>query len=147
MADTTFLKTVVEPHVRSVLQQEFGVSFEAQEVALSTGATQEFNAVSGDRSIVAAIKSASGRTAGGKIPSGKIKTAEAELYYLSLAQARTRLLVLTNPEFYEIMSKRLEGRLAPGISLRLVELPQEMQAKVSALQKVASKEVSPSSPR
>lgn len=143
MADTSLLKTIVEPHVRAELTSEFGVSFAANTVILTTGGTHEFDAVSTDGRIVASIKSASGKTSGGKVPSGKIKDVEAELYYLSLVSAQNRLLVLTTPEFYDIMSRRLAGRLLREIELRLISLPHELQEQVNLVQKRASAEVSP----
>lgn len=143
MADTTLMKKVVEPHIRGVLAREFGMPFNSEILTLTTGGTHEFDAVSRDGNTVAAIKSASGRTVRGKGPSGKIKSAEAELYYLTLVSAPRRLLVLTDPEFHEIMCARLEGRLAPGISVRLIELPPHIQSQVRRLQKEASDEVSP----
>ena len=111
-------------------------------LTLTTGGTHEFDAVSDDQKIVASIKSAGGKTARGKRPSGKISDSEAELYYLTLVQSEIRFLVLTTPEFYDIMAKRLEGRLASGIELTLIELPEEMQAQIAQVQNSASAEVS-----
>lgn len=146
MANTSYLRRDVEAYVRQKLAEEFRVNFEAREIPLSTGGTHEFDAVSEDHRIVAAIKASGGRTASGRIPSGKIKSAEAELYYLSLAPAEKRLLVFTSPEFYKIMAKRLEGRLAPDIELKLVRLPAEIEEEVRRIQAAASMEVSPSAP-
>ena len=143
MADTTYLRQVVERTVRDALAKEFGARFEARALALTTGGTHEFDAVSEDGVVVASIKSASGKTAGGKNPSGKIKDSIAELYFLSLATAPIRVLVLTSPDFYAIMSGVLLGRLAPGLSLKLVPLPRHIQEQVEHVQKVASEEVSP----
>jgi hypothetical protein len=142
MADTTYLKRVVECFVRDALTREFGTRFESRFLPLSTGGTHEFDAVSEDGRIVASIKSASGKTAGGKNPSGKIKDSIAELYFLSLATAPIRMLVLTSPEFHAIMSGVLAGRLAAGLSLKLVPLPQDIQERVEHVQKAASQEVS-----
>jgi len=146
MANTTYLKTTVEPFVRSALRAEFGVEFRSRVVTLLTGGSHEFDAVSDDGQVVAAIKSASGKTSGGKNPSGKIKDAEAELYYLTLVNARTRILVLTNQEFYGILQARLRGRLAAGLSLKLVGLPPEMTEEVRRIQREASAEVSKNTP-
>lgn len=144
MADTTFLKKVVEPHARKKLADEYGASFDSQLLELSTGGKHEFDAVSSDGRIVAAIKSSSGKTARGNVPAAKIKNSEAELYYLTLVSAPTKLLVLTDPEFHQIMTARLVGRLAPGIAVKLIELPPHIQSQVQRLQKIASDEVSPS---
>ena len=142
MADTTYLKRVVEPFVREALAKEYGQRFVSRVLRLSSGGTHEFDAVSNDGRIVASIKSASGNTARGRIPSGKIKDSIAELYFLCLVSAPMRVLVLTSPEFYKILSRKLVGRLADGLSLRLVSLPQEIQDQVERIQRVASEEVS-----
>lgn len=117
--------------------------FESRVLTLVTGGTHEFDAVSADGTVVASIKSASGKTSSGQLPAGKIRAAEAELYYLTLIDAPTRLLVLTNKEFYEIMRKRLEGRLAHGIDLKFVPLPKDVQEHVAETQALASREVQP----
>ena len=142
MADTTYIKRMVEPYVRVELGREFGINFSSQELTLTTGGTHEFDAVSDDREVVASIKSAGGKTARGKRPSGKIRNSEAEWYYLTLVQSETKLLIFTTPEFYDIMSKRLEGRLASDITLKLIELPEEIQRQITQIQTKASVEVS-----
>lgn len=144
MANTIGLRRDVEDYVRRKLSQEFGVSFEPRIVKLPTGGTHEFDAVSENQRIIAAIKASGGRTATGHVPAGKIKSAEAELCYLSLVQAEKKLLVFTSREFYEIMDKRLKGRLAPGIELKLIRLSPELEQLVASIQTKASKEVSPS---
>lgn len=143
MADTTYLKHAVETFVRGRLAEEYGSPFASRVLTLVTGGTHEFDAVSDDGRVVAAIKSASGRTSGSRVPSGKIKDAEAELYYLSLVSAPVRLLVLTNSEFHGILTRRLSGRLAPGISLKLIPLPVQIQQEVTRVQTSASREVVP----
>ena len=75
-----YLRQVVEEHVREHLAAEFGQTFSARYLALTPGGRHEFDAVSADGLIVASIKSASGLTAGGRIPSGKIRDSLAELY-------------------------------------------------------------------
>ena len=133
--------------MRAQLSQKFGVPFRPLALKLSTGGMHEFDAVSEDRRIVASIKTAGGRTASGRFPVGKIKSTEAELYYLALVPAEVRLLVLTSREFYAMMKRRLEGRLAPGISLELVLLPSEMEEEVRRIRRVASREVAPTRTR
>lgn len=143
MADTSFLKNEVETYVRSVLSAEYHVGFSSRVLTLTTGGTHEFDAVSADGRYVASIKSASGKTSGGNVPSGKVKDLEAELYYLTLVGVPHRLLVVTNPEFFKITSRRLIGRLAPGITLKLIELPEPLGNAAHAVQVTASREVSP----
>jgi hypothetical protein len=142
VADTTFLKGAVERYVRERLATEYGPAFSAEVLPLVSGGTHEFDAVSADLRVVASIKSASGKTAGGRVPAGKINASIAELYFLSLVRAPVRLLVLTNPEFHKILRDKLKGRLAKGLGLKLIELPPEMSAKVRQVRGTASKEVS-----
>lgn len=100
-----YLRRVVEGYVREQLRREFEQPFAAASLALAPGGRHEFDAVSQDGRVVASIKSASGLTAGGRIPAGKIKDSVAELYYLSLVSAPVRRLVLTTPAFFEIFEK------------------------------------------
>jgi hypothetical protein len=90
VADTSYLRREVENYVRAQLAEEFGQHFTAEFLSLAPGGRHEFDAVAADRSVVASVKSASGLTAGGRVPSGKIKDCVAELYYLSLVEAPTR---------------------------------------------------------
>ncbi len=85
----------MEPVIRARLEEEFGQPFASQLLALPGGAVREFDAVSHDLTVVASIKTSSGLTSGGNIPSGKINGCIADLYYLSLLDAPVRRLVLT----------------------------------------------------
>ena len=142
MANTTYLKGEVEAYVRQQLAAEYGIAFSAELLALPMGGHHEFDAVSADLSIVASIKSASGKTAGGRIPNGKIKDSIAELYFLSQVPARQRLLVLTNPEFFRIFQATMKGKLTHGIIVKHVELSPGLAEKVRLVQERASKEIS-----
>ena len=147
MADTTYLKKVVEPYVRDQLNKEFNVPFESKVLNLTTGGKHEFDAVSDDKNIVAAIKSAGGMTITNKKPSGKIKDSLSELYFLTLVQASKKMLILTSEEFHGILSNFLKGRLALGLELKLMQLPMEIQHQVEKIRQKASSEVSKSSKR
>lgn len=141
MADTTYLKNAVEAFVREQLASRYGVPFQSRVLTLVTGGTHEFDAVSADGRVVAAIKAHSGKTARGHHPAAKVRDAEAELYHLTLVAAPIRLLVLTNREFFGIMEQRLTGRLAPGIALEHIRLPDDIQQEVARVQAAASQEV------
>lgn len=143
MADTSYLRLVVEAYVRDRLAEEFGQPFVAAFLPLTPGGRHEFDAVSADRAVVTSVKSASGLTATGKVPSGKIKDCIAELYYLSLVEAPTRRLVLTTPAFFRIFSRATQGAVASGIEVACIPLPADMQQKVDQVVQAASREVSP----
>jgi hypothetical protein len=143
MANTRYLTTIVEDCVRRTLGGRHGLVFEKRRLPLVTGGLHEFDAVAVDGSVVASIKTASGMTAGGKVPSGKIKDSIAELYFLSLVEAPVRLLILTTPAFHSILVRHLEGKVAPGIEILCEVLPPEVQAEVDYVQRTASAEVFP----
>ena len=82
-------------------------------------------------------------TAGGKNPSGKIKDCIAELYFLSLVDVPTRILVLTTPEFHQLFVKQMAGAVADGLTIECCPLPVDLQKKVNEVVKLASAEVSP----
>jgi hypothetical protein len=104
--------------------------------------THEFDAVSTDGRIVAGIKSSSGKTSGGNFPSGKVASAYQELFFLSLADAENRILVLTNPDFYEIMRNHTDGCLSGGLKLLLIPLAPDLLERANAAQQEASQEMS-----
>ena len=111
MANTQFIKTDVEPWVRGELERRFIKPFKALPLNLTTGGKHEFDAVSADGTVIVSIKSASGLTAGGNLPQGKFNNAIAEVYFLSLVEAPTRILLVTNRQFYDLLEKRLKGLL------------------------------------
>ena len=143
MANTRLLTTEVEDYVRAALQKKHGLKFSKQRLHLLTGGVHEFDAVSSDHSIVTSIKSASGFTSGGNLPSGKINSAIAELYFLTLVEAPIRKLILTTEEFHQILSRHLTGKIVNGIELIHIPLPPELQARVTEVQRIAGQEVSP----
>ncbi len=134
MADTSPLKTKVEPFVREWLGSRFGKPFHSEFLILSgvkdRAAKHEFDGVSEDRKIVCGIKTASWKTSGNKRGSGKIQGAYAELYFLDHVEAEQKYLVLTDSEFYENLSKDSRGKLAPNIGLLYCELPEDLKREV-----------------
>jgi len=143
MANTSYLRREVERYVRQQLELEFGQPFLSQILPLTAGGRHEFDAASADRTVIASVKSSSGLTAGGNIPSGKINDCLAELYYLSLAQAPIRRLVLTTLTFFEMFQKRTVGAVVPGVQIVCIALPAGIQAKVDEVVREASREVTP----
>lgn len=141
MANTAILRYKVEPVIRAGLEEEFLQPFTSQVLTLPGGAVREFDAVSDDGTVVVSIKTSSGLTCGGNIPSGKINGCIADLYYLSLVDAPVRRLVLTNPEFHEIFTKRIAGALPEGVEVKLLPRPPELQAEVDGVIREASDEI------
>lgn len=147
MADTTYIKRVVEPWVRdNWLKERYGQTFQSQMTPLTgIGGTDpgqhEFDAVSEDGSIIAAIKGHSFKTAGGNLPSAKFASLYQELYFLSLIKAKKRLLTFTNQEMYDDFVKRSKGKVADGIELIYCQLPEPMRRRVATIGRKASDEM------
>jgi hypothetical protein len=144
MADTTALRTQIEPHVQAWLQKQFGVRFTRRTVPLTghgTAGQHQFAAVSDDGRIVASVKSLSGRTTGENLPSAKIDSSYAEIYYLSLVQSEKKLLVLTDLEFYRLFSKQSEGMVVRSVDILHCPLPLELERVKEAVRVAASAEI------
>ncbi len=141
MASTRYLTTVVEEWVRNQLGERFGQPFRKGKLQLVTGREFEFDAVSADGEIVASIKTSSGTTSGGNFPNGKVNSCIADLWYLCLVNVPMRLLLLTNPIFYELFTSRMRGAIPSDIEILALPLPPDMQAEVDRVVRSASAEM------
>ncbi len=140
MANTSALQEAIQ-WVRGELGRRHERSFDKREVQLRTGARRSFNAVSADGRFVCTVMNSSGLTSGGKKPVGKIRGAIAEVYYLSLADAPDRLLIATDPDFFAMLQRELDGALVDGVGLLHLPLPAALAAKVSDVTAAASSEM------
>ena len=140
MANTAALQDAIE-WVRGELAREYSVPFGKSTVRLRTGGKRSFNAVSSDGRIIATVLNSSGATSGGKKPSGKIRYAIAELYFLSLADAPQRLLVATNAEFLKYLENETADALVEGVRLAHIPLPADLAARVAEVTTAASREM------
>ena len=144
MADTTAFKKQIEPHVQSWLREKFGVRFRRQTIPLTghgAAGQHQFAAVSEDGKIVASVKNLSGLTTGANLPSAKIDSCYAEIYYLSLAQSEKKLLVLTDLEFYRLFCKQSVGMVVKGIDILHCPLPPQLEKVKKAVHVAASAEI------
>ena len=147
MAKTTELREV-EVFVRKELEKTYPEhTFTEKALSLrkkrdGTPAIHKFDAVSENNAIVASIKSHSWLTSGGKSPGGKIGQIYQSLYFLSLVDAKTKLLILTDREAYEGFLAVSNGKVAEGVEIKLCPLPLELQLLVTKVQQKASQEMS-----
>jgi hypothetical protein len=142
MANTRLLKTQVEPFVREWLSEQFRQKFTSNFLPLTgCSGSHEFDAVSVDKRIVCGIKSSSGVTSGGKNPSGKIAGACEEIYFLASVDADQRFLILTDQEFYQVLSEKMRDKLTHGIALKYCQLNEELSQLVKKIQSGASSEI------
>jgi hypothetical protein len=147
MAKTTELREV-ELFIRKELAKDYpGHTFTEKALPLRkkrdhTYAVHRFDAVSEDNTIVASIKSHSWLTSGGKSPAGKIGQIYQSLYLLSLIDAKTKLLILTDREAYEGFLIVSDGKVAEDIRIKLCQLSPELELDVRKVHQRASQEMS-----
>jgi len=145
MADTR-VQLEVEDYVRREwMLAQYGQPFSRERVRLSPGGVFDFDAVTADHSIVAAISTSGARTATGKNAVGKFLKVRSDIYFLLLAEASRRILVLTERDMHEKCQREKEsGRIPECIEFALAEIPQELRERLQAARRKASNEVSPS---
>ncbi len=142
MANTNLLKTHVEPFVRDWLSAQYSQRFTRESLQLSDcGGFHEFAAVSVDKKIICGIKSSSGPTRGGKNPAGKIAAACKELYFLAGVDADQRFLVLTDEEFYKLLSRKMQDKLSRNIKLLYCPLTKGLTRVVKSVHDEARDEM------
>lgn len=145
MANTQVLKGAVEGFVRGALESEFGMPFEKKRLTLvrveGPASDHEFDAVAKDGSVVAGIISSAARTSGGKRNTGAVHHATGELYYLILTDAHRRILICTDASFRDLMKSVTRGRLASGLEIRHVSLPDDLERNAQASRTASSLEM------
>jgi hypothetical protein len=148
MADTRSQLEAESWVVNTFLPKWFpGHVFDGAKARLTWGGEFNFDAVSGDASIVCLISTSAARTAGGNLATAKIQKIKCDtLYLLHAVGASIRALVCTEPSMVAHFRKETaNGRFPPEsvISMIAAELPHDLQAKVVLARKTASDETSP----
>ena len=143
---STAIQSEVERWIREEwLRRRFGRSFTKKKVRLKSGGEFEFDAVSDDDKVVANISTSSLRTASGNRGSGKIDKVRSDIYFLLLAgAAEKRVMLLTESDMHEAWLKQIDrGRVPDSVQIRCVEIPNPLREKLRCAQKKASDEVTP----
>ena len=144
MADTRVQLEVEDWVRREWMAQRFGQQFFRERVKLSPGGVCDFDAVSADRKIVAAISTSGALTAGGKQGVGKMLKIRSDMYFLLLAAADRRLVVLTESDMHERCVKEATiGRVPSSIEFVCAKIPVELEARLRVSRGAASDEVFP----
>ena len=145
MADTRVQLEVEDWVRRKWMPSQFGQRFGRERVPLTSGGVFDFDAVSEDDTIVATISTSGARTASGKLGVGKLLKIRSDMYFLMLAKAQRRIVVLTELDMYErLMEERRSGRVPPEIEFVRLSLPDDLAVKLKEARMIASREVSPS---
>jgi hypothetical protein len=144
MADTRVQLEVEDWVRREWMPQKFGQQFSRDRVRLSPGGVCDFDAVSADRRIVASISTSGAMTAGGKHAVGKMLKIRSDMYFLLLAEADRRIVVLTEKDMHDRCIKDAQGgRVPSSIEFVRAEIPLELEARLRASRSTASDEVLP----
>ncbi len=144
MADTS-VQRMVEAWVRGEwMPRQYGQDFTREQVSLRPGGHFSFAAVSADGGIVAAISTSRSRTAGGKPAVGNMNKIRSDILFLLLTDAREKVVIFTEYDMYERWLKEVEnGRVPSSIEFSHAEIPQELNMKLQASRRTASREVTP----
>lgn len=143
MADTSGIKTFIEPYIREEwFPARFpGRTFGEQAVPLPSGGTYLFDAVSDDGSIVGLILCNRPKTRTGRENTSFVRKAEHDVQFLKLLPANThRLLIFTDAESRELIRRRTQRLGNTGIQVLVCKLPPKYEDVLNQILNAASHE-------
>ena len=142
MADTTKIKTIIEPHARNWLSDQFpGHVFEEKPVQLASGGRHKFDAVTEDGSIVAAILCNKARTRTNRENTGGVRKALTDLSYLQALPAGVqKVMVFTDDSFCNLIHRRASGLLMEPVQMLICTLPPHLETLLGEILYEASHE-------
>ena len=140
--EDTRVQLEVEDWVRQQwMPQYFGMNFYRERLKIRSGGVFDFDAVSGDKSIVATISTSGAKTSGGKHAVGKILKIRSDMVFLTMVEAKHRLVVLTELDMYEqCLREAAGGRVPPEIEFAFAAVHEELNARLVAARQKASVE-------
>lgn len=142
MADTRVQLEVEDWIRREWIVKQFGQKFHRDRVKLSPGGVFDFDAVSADGKIIATISTSGSVTATGNYAVGKMLKIRSDMYFLLLANAERRVVVLTEQDMHDQCEKeKAAGRVPSSIEFVHAPLPSNLQVKLQASRKKASTEM------
>lgn len=141
MADTR-VQLEVEDWVRQQwMPQHFGMNFYRERLKVRSGGVFDFDAVSADKSIVATISTSGAKTSGGNYAVGKILKIRSDMLFLTMVDAKRRIVVLTERDMYDQCLKEAQGgRVPPEIEFAFAPLCDEINARLMAARQACSTE-------
>jgi len=144
MADTR-VQLEVEDWVRKHWMPEaYGKTFRRERLKLRSGGKFDFDAVCDDDQIVATISTSNSLTSGGKHGVGKLMKLRSDMLFLIMAEAKRRIVVLTEQDMYDrCLAERDGGRVPLEIEFVLAAIPDELRARLKKAKDESSREVSP----
>ena len=141
MADTRIQLEVEDWVRRNWMPIHFGTKFTRDRMPLRSGGVFDFDAVSDDHSIVATISTSGSKTSGGKHAVGKILKLRSDMLFLTMVQAKRRVVVLTEQDMHRQCEKEVAGgRVPPEIEFVCAEIPDDLRLRLVAARSKASSE-------
>jgi hypothetical protein len=109
------------------LPKEFGQQFHKGNLPLSSGGRFEFDAISEDGRIAACISTSSATTGSGNRASAKVQKLQADMLFLTPADASEPLISLTERSMYELcVVDQSAGRVPTKIKFYHARLPDDL---------------------
>lgn len=141
MADTRVQLEVEDWVRRNWMASHFEMKFSRERLPLRSGGVFDFDAVNEDHTIVATISTSGAKTSGGKCAVGKILKLRSDMLFLTMVEAKRRIIILTERDMCDQCDKEAAGgRAPPEIEFICAELPAELNKRLVAARQNASGE-------
>ena len=144
MADTRAHRLAEQWIAGEWLPRQFGQTFAETQLSLSPGGVFNFDAVSEDHRIAANISTSAEKTNTGKHGTAKVQKIRSDIFFLLLATAQRKLIVLSEQDMHAWWLKEAaRGRVPAEIEFLHVVLPDDLIFSLQASRRRASREVTP----
>src|SRR5271170_7831631 len=141
MADTRIQLEVEDWVRRNWMPTHFGAKFSRERLRLRSGGFFDFDAVSEDHAIVTTISTSGSKTSGGKNAVGKILKLRSDMLFLTMVEAKRRVIVLTEQDMCDQCEKEFAGgRVPPEIEFVCAVIPDDLRTRLVAARLKASGE-------
>ena len=108
---------------------------------IRSGGVFDFDAVSADSAIVATISTSGSKTSGGKYAVGKILKLRSDMLFLTMVDAKRRVIVLTERDMLEQCEREAAGgRVPKEIEFVCATIPDDLRARLVKARSLASGE-------
>jgi len=143
MADTRIQIEVEDWVRRNWMPSQYETNFFRERLPLRSGGVFDFDAVSEDRSIVATISTSGAKTSGGKHAVGKILKLRSDMLFLTMVEAKRRIIVLTERDMCDQCEKEAAGgRVPPEIEFVCAIILDDLRSRLITSRLRASEESS-----
>src|SRR5689334_11938838 len=124
------------------MPSQYHMKFSRERLKLRSGGVFDFDAVSEDHSIVATISTSVSKTFTGKNAMGKLLKLHSDMLFLTMIEAKRRIIVLTELDMCNQSEKEAAGgRVPPGIEFVCAIIPDDLRTRLVAARNKASAEL------